>query len=52
MKRVAADGKHGQTATGVRPGGEIVPSEDDSLQGDPVALASGHFPSLLKICGP
>jgi hypothetical protein len=40
------------TATAVRPGGEIVPSEDVSLQGDPAAIASTHLPSLLKTCRP
>jgi hypothetical protein len=36
------------TTTAVRVGGEIVPSEDVSLQGDPLAIASGHLPRRLK----
>jgi hypothetical protein len=41
--------EHGHTTIAVRPGGEIVPSEDVSLYGEPAAIVSEHLPSRLKI---
>jgi hypothetical protein len=44
--------EHGHTTIAVRPGGEIVPSEDVSLYGEPAAIVSEHLPSRLKIWSP